>query len=123
MTVTSLKRHTISFKHALDGIFYTFKTQPNFRVHTFFAVAATCSGLFLKISPAEWSVIIFVIGLVIICEMINTSLESVTDLLTNQYHLSAKIAKDVSAGMVLVAAAIAVVTGLLIFTPHLWAFF
>ena len=123
MTVASLRHHSISFKHALDGIIYTFTTQPNFRVHTIFAVLAIVSGFFLKITTSEWSVIIFVIGLVIICEMINTSLESVTDLLTDQYHLSAKIAKDVSAGMVLVSAFIAVITGLLIFAPHLWVYF
>lgn len=123
MTVASLKHHTISFKHAIDGIIYTFKTQPNFRVHTFFAVLAILSGIFFNISSSQWSVIIFVIGLVIVCEMINTSLESVTDLLTDQYHLKAKIAKDVSAGMVLVSAIIAVITGLLIFVPIIWEFF
>ena len=86
MTVASLRHHTISFKHAVEGIIYTFKTQPNFRVHTFFAVLAITSGLFFSINTSEWSVIIFVIGLVIICEMINTSLESVVDLLTDKYH-------------------------------------
>lgn len=123
MTVASLRHHTVSFKHALDGLIYTFKTQPNFRIHTLFAILAISSGLFFNITPSEWSVIVFVIGLVLICEMINTSLESVVDLLTDKYHLSAKIAKDVSAGMVLVSALIAIVTGLLVFLPHLWPYF
>lgn len=123
MTVASLRHHTISFKHALEGLIYTFKSQPNFRVHTVFALFAISSGLFFSITPSEWSVIVFVIGLVLICEMINTSIESVVDLLTDQYHLSAKIAKDVSAGMVLVSALIAVITGLLVFIPHLWLYF
>lgn len=123
MTVASLRHHTVSFKHAFDGLIYTFKTQPNFRIHTFFAILAISSGLFLNITSSEWSVIVFVIGLVLICEMINTSLESVIDLLTDKYHLSAKIAKDVSAGMVLISALIAVITGLLVFVPHLWRYF
>jgi diacylglycerol kinase len=73
----------------------------------------------LHINSAEWAVVIFVIGLVLVAEMINTSVEAVVDLLTSKYHLKAKVAKDVSAGMVLVSAFIAVVTGILVYLPHI----
>jgi len=103
----------------MDGIFYTLRSQPNFRIHIFFALLAVSLGFILKIPSSEWVVILFVIGLVLVSEMINTSIESVIDLLTDKYHLSAKIAKDVSAGMVLVTAGVAIITGILIFVPHL----
>jgi len=38
--------------------------------------------------------------LVLAAEMINTSIEEVINLLVNEHRLEAKIAKDVSAGMV-----------------------
>lgn len=113
------QRHVISFKHALDGIVYTLRTQPNFQVHVFFAVLAIIAGLFFRINQSEWSIIVFVIGLVLVTEMINTSIESVVDLHTQKFHELAKVAKDVSAGMVLVTAVVAIITGLLIFIPHL----
>lgn len=121
--MSRLHQHTISFKHALDGVIYTFKTQPNFQVHIIFAILAVLAGLYFHITSAEWSVIIFIIGLVLITEMINTSIESVVDLHTEKFHELAKTAKDVSAGMVLVTAIIAVLTGLLIFLPHFLARF
>lgn len=113
------QRHTISFRHALDGVIYTITTQPNFRVHLIAAVIAVSAGFYFGLTSAEWSVIIFTIGLVLVAEMINTSIESVVDLAAEQFHQLAKVAKDVSAGMVLVTAVMAVITGLLIFLPHL----
>lgn len=118
-----MRRHTISIKHALDGVIYVLKTQPNFQVHLVLALLALAAGFFFRLSRAEWAVVIFVIGLVLIAEMINTSLESMVDLLTEEHRLSAKIAKDVAAGMVLVAAVIAALTGLIIFLPYLNAAF
>lgn len=117
--MSRLRQHTISLKHAFEGIVYTFKTQPNFQVHLFFAAFAITASFFFQITAAEWAVILFVISLVIVAEMINTSIESVVDLATEQFHEKAKVAKDVSAGMVLVTALMALLVGSLIFIPHL----
>ena len=58
--------------------------------------------------------------MVLIAEMVNTALESMTDLIEEKYHVKAKIAKDVSAGMVLVSAISSLIVGLIIFVPKLW---
>lgn len=116
--MSRLHRHTVSFKHALEGVIYTLRTQPNFQVHVAFALLAATASFYFQISRAEWAVIIFVIGLVLTAEMINTSIEAVVDLHTEKFHELAKTSKDVSAGMVLVTATIAVITGILIFLPH-----
>ncbi|MBI2009641.1 MAG: diacylglycerol kinase family protein [Candidatus Chisholmbacteria bacterium] len=113
--------HGITFKHALEGIKYAFSTQPNFRVHGIIALAVILAGLFFGLSPVEWLIIIFTFSLVFTTEMINTALESMTDLIEEKNHQSAKIAKDVSAGMVLISALAAVVVGLVIFIPKLLA--
>ncbi len=121
--MSSLKKHTVSFRHALDGVIYTFRTQPNFQVHTFFATLAVAAGFFFRITSAEWAVIVFIIGLVLVAEMINTSIEAVVDLHTEKFHELARISKDVSAGMVLITATMAVITGFLIFLPRLVTLF
>ncbi|MBI3954558.1 diacylglycerol kinase family protein [Candidatus Collierbacteria bacterium] len=115
----SVRRHTISFKHAFDGVLYTFRTQPNFRIHTLAAILVIFLGFTYSISSTQWLFLALTISLVFVTEMLNTSLESVTDLVTDKYHLSAKIAKDVSAGMVLLTAVASVVIGLIIFIPYL----
>lgn len=117
--MSRLKKHVISFKYAYAGVKYTLKTQPNFQIHLTAGLLAIVAGIIFRLSTPEWSVVLFVIGLVLIAEMINTSIESVVDLLTDQYHIDAKIAKDVSAGMVLVAAFMSACTAALIFIPHL----
>ena len=114
-----MKTHHISFKHALDGITYCFKTQPNFRFHLFATLLVTLAGYLLKLTVGEWLILAFTIFLVLSSEMVNTALESMTDLLTSEYKLEAKIAKDVSAGMVLLSAFIALIVAALIFLPHL----
>lgn len=114
-----LTRHHISFKNAFAGLGWAFSTQPNFRVHIILAIAALSLGIFLGISPVEWAVILFTIVLGLSAEMINTSLEAMTDLITSQWRQDAKIAKDVAAGMMLTVAIGACVVGILIFGPKI----
>ena len=66
-----------------------------------------------------WVIIIFVIGFVITIELTNTAIEAIVDHFTEKEHPGAKLAKDISAAAVLVAAATSVVTGTLIFLPYL----
>ena len=112
--------HRISFKHAWDGIWHTFKTQPNMRFHGFISILVVLSGWYFQISKIEWFVILFTILLMFTAEMINTSIESMTDLITTEHKKAAKIAKDVSAGMVLLNAVGSIVIGLYIFLPKIY---
>jgi diacylglycerol kinase len=77
-------------------------------------------GLWLGLSATDWAIIALTIGLVLAAESFNTVAELTVDLATTEYHLLAKIAKDVAAGAVLLMAIIAVVVGLLILGPPLW---
>ena len=63
------------------------------------------------------------IGLVISCELVTTAIEAVVDLVTEEYHPLAKVAKDTSAAAVLIFAVIAVIVGLIIFLPKVIALF
>lgn len=110
-----------SFKCAISGIVYGMKTQRNIIIQLCFAVLAIFFGAFLKISKIEWIVIIFTIMFVIFAEMINTAIESVTDLITEEYNKKAKIAKDVAAGAVLISSINAICMGLIIYLDKILA--
>lgn len=112
-------RHTVSFRHAFRGLFYSFSSQPNFIIHLIIATIVIVTGFFLHVSRIEMLILIFTILLVFLAEMINTALESITDLVTTEWRTEAKIAKDVSAGMVLIAAIGAIIIGIVIFGGYI----
>ena len=111
--------HRISFKHAIAGLGYVLKNHPNMKVHGLLGLMAVVVGWVLGISTLEWLILSFTMVLVMMAEMVNTAIESMTDLITTEYRHQAKVAKDVSAGMVLVTAVGAVIVGLVIFLPKI----
>ena len=119
MVAHTFKRHTISFKHAFDGLKTAFYNQPNFRFHCLIGLLVVLVGWYLELSSTEWLVILFTIMWVMLAEMMNTVIESVVDLITSEYHQQAKIAKDVAAGTVLMSAIASVVVGMVIFLPKI----
>ena len=110
-----------SFGYAGAGVGYLFRTQRNARIHAAVGAAAAAAAAWLRIPRVEWAVLVLTIAAVIILEGVNTAIEAAVDLASPRYHPLAKVAKDVAAGMVLVAAAAAAAVGLLILGPPLWA--
>lgn len=116
----ALRKHHISFKNAFAGLSWAVQSQPNFRVHLILSGFALLLGWFLGITNIEMVIILFTILLGLTAELINTAIESVTDLVTKEWRQEAKIAKDVSAGMMLITAVGAVGVAILIFAPYLF---
>lgn len=114
-----LRQHHISFTHAWEGIKWAFSTQPNFKIHIFLSVSALLAAFYLKVTTGETILLVFTIIFGLGMEMVNTSLESMTDLITNEYKKEAKIAKDVAAGMMLMTAVGAILIAGLIFIPRI----
>jgi diacylglycerol kinase len=108
-----------SFKYAFMGIYYAFKFNRNIRIHFIAAILVIIVSIFLKVGAFEMGILGVMILLVICTEMINTAIEEVVNLLTNEHRIEAKIAKDVSAGMVLLTTIGAVIVGVLVFTPYI----
>ena len=75
------------------------------------------AGFVLKLSAVEWCICLGLFGLVMALELVNTAVEAVVDLVTQEYKPLAKIAKDTAAGAVLIAAIMAAIAGLIIFVP------
>ena len=79
------------------------------------------AGIWLGLSRYEWAILLLVIGIVWIAEFLNTALEAILDIASPERHPLARIAKDVGAAAVLIAAVVAVAVGLLILGPPLLA--
>lgn len=104
-----------AFNNAIEGILYTLKNERNMQIHYACAVAVLFFSLFFDLEKIEMIILIFLIGSVIICEMFNTAIEKAIDGVTDEFHPLFKVAKDVSAGAVLISAMIAVIGGYLLF--------
>jgi diacylglycerol kinase (ATP) len=108
-----------SFEHAYRGLIYAVRSQRNMRIHVIIAALVLIASLLTGVSKLELAVLVLVILLVFITELINTALEFGVDLVTKEYHPLAKLAKDVSAGAVLVSSVGAVLVGYLVLADNL----
>ncbi len=113
MNVTKFIR---SFKYALEGILSAMKEQ-NFKFHLLAVVIVIIASVWTGISMVEWLVVISIMTLVLSLEMMNSAIERVVDLVTTEIHPLAKLAKDLAAGAVLIAAIASVIIGCIIFLP------
>ncbi|MFP3392050.1 diacylglycerol kinase family protein [Brevibacillus sp. SIMBA_040] len=113
------RRLVRSFSYALQGIVYTVKTQRNMQIHVAAATLVLAAAWWLQIPRSDVLLVFFSIGLVFSLELMNTAVEAVVDLASPEWHAKAKIAKDASAGAVLVAAILSVGIGIMVFGPPL----
>lgn len=104
-----------AFNAAIEGILYTFKFERNMKIHYCVAAIVFIISLFCDFSKTDMLILLFSISLVIISEMFNTAIEKTIDMITDEYHVLAKIAKDVAAGGVLIATLNSVVVGYILF--------
>lgn len=111
--------HILSFKYAFEGIAAAFKEEPKLIFHFIAGLIVLVVSFILKISREDWMIIIFLIGFVIAIELTNTAIEAVVDHVIQSTHPGAKLAKDISAGAVLIAALTAAIIGMMIFIPYL----
>ncbi len=105
---------------AIEGILYTARTQKHMRRHFLAALAVLCAALFLRVSPVEFMLLALAISFVLFAELLNTAIEVVVDMISPQFHPMAKVAKDVAAGAVLVAAFGTAVMGYLVLAKYLF---
>ena len=101
--------------NAVNGIIYAATTQRNIRIQLLLAVIVMILCLFYGLNTTEFLCLLFAVFMVIFAELINTAIETVVDLFVDVYHPKAKIAKDVAAGAVVLAACNALVVGYFIF--------
>ncbi|SHM05919.1 diacylglycerol kinase (ATP) [Caldanaerovirga acetigignens] len=109
-----------SFIYAISGVIYSLKTQRNMRIHFLAALLVMVLSKYLNLEKIEIVAVAFAATLVIIAEMINTAVETAVDMITDRFHPMARIAKNVAAGAVLIAALNALVVGYMVFSDKLY---
>lgn len=104
-----------SFNFAIEGVIHVLRTQRNMRLHFAAAVVVIVVAVAVGVSKIELSVLLISIAFVLVAEMINTAIEGAIDAATTAFDPMAKLAKDIAAGAVLIAAVNAVAVGYLVF--------
>lgn len=111
-----------SFYHAFHGIWIGLKEERNVRIHFSLVVLVTVLGVWLKVDAQSWISLIIAMSMVVAAEFVNTSLEHLVDIsANNEYHQSAKYAKDTAAAAVLISSIAAAAIGSIVFVPKLLA--
>jgi diacylglycerol kinase (ATP) len=104
-----------SFNYAIEGVIHVLRTQRNMRIHFAIAVAVLVIAVAVGVSRIELIALLLAITFVLVAEMINTAVEGTIDAATTSFDPMAKLAKDIAAGAVLIAAVNAVAVGYLVF--------
>jgi diacylglycerol kinase (ATP) len=108
-----------SFVYAFEGLIWFFRREHNARIHGFALIIVLVLAAILKISKFELLALLLTIALVVVAELINTSIEKIMDHLSPARHPDVKVIKDMAAAAVLVAAIVAAIVGSIIFIPKI----
>ncbi len=108
-----------SFQFAFDGVKVAILKGRNFRIQLVCGIVASVLAYFLQFTRIEWAILAISTSSILILELINTSLESITNLVSPEIHPEAKIAKDVAAASVLIASIASIFIGALVFLPKI----
>ena len=114
-----MKKLIDSFNYAIQGLIYSARTQRNMKIHLVATLLVLAACFIYDLTKIELLIITITVTMVIAAELINTAVESAIDATTNYYHPLAKIAKNTSAGAVLVTAINALIVGYIIFWDKL----
>jgi diacylglycerol kinase (ATP) len=105
-----------SFNYAIEGLIHVLRTHRNMRIHFAIAIAVMVGAVWAGVSRLELIALLLSITFVLVAEMINSAIEQAIDVATTSFDPLAKLAKDIAAGAVLIAAVNAVAVGILVFS-------
>lgn len=115
----TIRKRLKSFVYASNGIRLLITKEHNAWIHCFAAVCVVIAGIILKLSEMEWIAVCMCIGMVLSAEAVNSSIETLADLVSPEYNEAIKKTKDLAAGAVLILAITAAIIGLIIFIPKI----
>ncbi len=110
-----------SFAYAWDGVKFLWREEHNFRIHVAVSACVIVVGSLLDISWGEWIAVVFAIGIVMMAEAFNSSIEAISNFVSPQIDLRIKQIKDILAAAVLITAIMAAIVGFIIFIPKIIA--
>lgn len=110
------KKHLRSYIAAFNGIKIAFHHELNFQIELIFMFCVVVAGWYFQITPEEWIIIIFCIGITLSAELMNTSIETLSEL--KKFYEVIKKIKDLAAAAVLAVAVMDLILGVIIFLPY-----
>lgn len=108
-----------SFKSAFRGLIIAYVSQRNFRIQVSFAILVIYFGIKFRVGTLNMIILLFTILLVLSFELINTSIEFLSDKIESKYDQLIRNSKDIVAGMVLIASLVSVIIGFIIFFKYI----
>ena len=114
-----IKKHLLSYKYAMRGIWLAFRNESNMAIHLVAAVAVLITNYILGITQAEWLFTLLLIGVVWMSEIFNTAVEKLADRVSREQDPLIAQAKDLAAGAVLIICIVAVICAVIIYYPYL----
>ena len=110
-----------SIKYANKGLRAALKSQKNFRFQLFFSVLVIIAAILLDFNMIEMCLVVFAIGMVLVAELFNSVIEFALDALYhNKRNTLVGLAKDMSAGAVLIATCTAAIIGTILFSNRIF---
>lgn len=116
-----LRRRAASFGHAFRGVGAALRSELHLQFHAGASAVVLGLGLYFGLNATEWALVALAVAGVWAAELFNTAVETLTNLVSPDYHPLAGKTKDVAAGAVLLAALGALAVGGLVFGPKIWA--
>ncbi|MCS7184210.1 MAG: diacylglycerol kinase family protein [Patescibacteria group bacterium] len=98
-----------SFNCAFQGLKHIFYTHKHFKWQILIGLLVLIFCFLIKISYLEWIFIILSIIFVLFSEVLNTIIEEISNIITQEYHSKIKIIKDMSGSLVLISVIFSVI--------------
>lgn len=105
--------------HSLDGIKYAFQTERSLKIELALTILAIVLSILLELSLGEFAILFLTIGVVLLAELLNTAIEVMLDLYSQEYNEKIKLAKDISSGAVLITAIMSVMVASVLLLPKI----
>ena len=114
-----LKKHLVSYKYAIRGIWLAFRYEPNMIFHVIATIAVLILNALLEVSRIDWLITLALIGVVLMSEIFNTAIEKLANRITPEQDSMIGQAKDLAAGAVLIMGIASAICAVIIYWPYL----
>lgn len=118
-----INRFINSITNSLAGLKYAYTHEQSLLIHIILSVIVVFAGVYFKITGTQWVLVLFAAAIIIVAELLNTAIEATVDLVTEEYHPLAKVAKDCASAAVFFISIVAGCVWLYVFVPKILSLF
>lgn len=108
-----------SFLNAFRGVFLMLISERNFQIEIFALFVNLFLIFYLKLSTIDTILILLVCFCVLIAEIFNTAIEKICDIIQPEFDKRIGFIKDISAGAVILMAAVSIIVGVLVYWKYI----